>query len=77
MINEYDQIVLKADVPGEGLRAGDVGTVVHIYQSGKGFEVEFFTLTGETITVVTLDAAQVREISEKDVPHDRPMEAAA
>lgn len=77
MINEHDQIVLKAHIPGEGLRPGDVGTVVHVYGGGKGFEVEFFTLTGGTITVVTLDASQVREISEKDVSHARPMEAAA
>lgn len=30
-IKEHDCIVLTADLPDEGLKAGDVGTVVHIH----------------------------------------------
>ena len=34
MIKEHDRIVLKAAIPAEGLEAGDVGTVVHVYRDG-------------------------------------------
>ncbi len=30
-IKEHDCVVLTVDVPKEGLKAGDVGTVVHIH----------------------------------------------
>ena len=49
MIKEHDIVVLTEDVPEEGLTAGDVGTVVHIHNNGEGYEVEFMTLTGQTI----------------------------
>jgi hypothetical protein len=39
VIHEHDCIVLTQDIPDEGLRAGDVGTVAHI-QSAKGTTYE-------------------------------------
>ena len=60
MINEHECVVLTEDLPAEGLKAGDIGTVVHIHEGGAAYEVEFMTLTGETIAVTTLLAAQVR-----------------
>ena len=51
MINELDRVVLTTSVPGEGLEAGDVGTVVHVRRDGLAFEVEFTTLTGNTAAV--------------------------
>ena len=73
MIKEHDCVVLKEDVTAEGLQAGDVGTVVHIHQGGRGYEVEFMTLTGETVAVVTLMASQVRPIARRDVNHVREL----
>ena len=58
MIKELERVVLSADLPDEGLKAGDVGTVVMIHQGGKGFEVEFVTLDGETIAVTSVGADQ-------------------
>ncbi len=52
MIKEHDRVVLTVDVPAEGLEAGDVGTVVHIYSGGVAYEVEFVTLEGNTAAVV-------------------------
>jgi hypothetical protein len=40
MIKEHDLVVLGTAVPSEGLVAGDVGTVVHIYHDGQAYEVE-------------------------------------
>jgi hypothetical protein len=59
MMKEHDCVVLTANVPDEGLEAGDVGTVVHFHKGGEGYEVEFMTLTGETVAIVTLLAGQV------------------
>jgi hypothetical protein len=76
MINEHDCVVLTRDVPEESLQAGDIGTVVHIHQGGAGYEVEFMTLTGETLAVVTLLPAQIRPIARRDVAHVRELSAA-
>ena len=48
MIRDHDRVVLTAPVPKERLEIGDVGTVVHVYQDGKAFEVEFITLSTAT-----------------------------
>ena len=36
MLKEHDRIVLTCDIPGEGLEAGDVGTIVHVHRHGEG-----------------------------------------
>jgi hypothetical protein len=46
MIKEHDRVVLKKSVPAQGLKTGDVGTVIHVYKKGAAFEVEFLTLMG-------------------------------
>jgi hypothetical protein len=76
MIKEHDCVVLTQDVPGEDLQAGDVGTVVHIHTGAAGYEVEFMTLAGETLAVVTLLPTQVRPIARRDVAHVRELAAA-
>lgn len=70
-INEHDRVVLTVDLPGEKLAAGDVGTVVHIYPEGKAFEVEFVSLEGETVAVVTLERARVRPVDRHEITHAR------
>jgi len=73
MIKEHDCVVLTSDVPDEGLVAGDVGTVVHIHKGGEGYEVEFMTLTGETVAIITLLAGQVRPLNHRDLAHTREL----
>ena len=46
-IKEHDRVVLLKDVTDEGLKAGDVGTVVHVYRHGEAFEVEFMTVSNK------------------------------
>lgn len=77
MIEEHDRIVLKAAVPAEGLEAGDVGTVVHVYRDGAAYEVEFTTLDGDTAVVVTVEAAQVRPVHKREITHARELLALA
>jgi hypothetical protein len=76
IINQFERVVLTVDLPEVGLEKGDIGTVVDIYEGGKGYEVEFITLRGRTIAVETLLAHQVRAAKADDVPHVRELEAA-
>ena len=73
MIKEHDRVVLTVAVPTEGLEAGDVGTVVHLYRDGLAYEVEFTTLDGKTAAVVTVEAAQVRPVGGRGITHAREM----
>jgi len=73
MIKEHDCIVLTIDLPDEGLKAGDVGTVVHIHRDGVAYEVEFLTLTGRTVAVATVLASQARPINARDISHVREL----
>jgi hypothetical protein len=76
MIKEHDRVVLKTAVAAENLEAGDVGTVVHIYRDGLAYEVEFTTLNGDTAAVVTVEAAQVRPVHEREITHARELQPA-
>jgi len=58
-------------------RNGVLGTVVLVHQNGKGFEVEFTTLDGETVAVVTLAASQVRVARSGEIAHARRLAQAA
>ena len=72
-IKEHDCVVLTADLPAEGLLAGDVGTVVHIHKDGVAYEAEFITLTGRTVAVATVEASQLRPVSRQDLNHVREL----
>ncbi len=73
MIKEHDRVVLATAVPSEGLVAGDVGTVVHVYRDGQAYEVEFTTLEGKTAAVVTLEVTQVRPVGKREITHAREL----
>jgi hypothetical protein len=71
MIGELDTVVLTRDLPEQRLEAGDVGCVVMVHEDGAGYEVEFVTLSGDTVAVVTLPAAAVRPVGAGELPHVR------
>jgi hypothetical protein len=71
MIKEHDRVVLQTDLPDDGLERGDVGTIVNVYGHGDAYDVEFITLVGETITVTTLLADQVRPVRKREITHAR------
>ena len=72
-MNEHDAAVLTEDLPEHGLRKGDVGAVVMTHAGGAGYEVEFVTLEGETIAVITVTASQVRPVAPREIAHARPV----
>jgi len=73
MINEFDRVVLTEAVPRESLEKGDVGTVVHVYDDGKAYEVEFTMLDGHTAAVVTVEASKVRPVGRREITHAREL----
>ncbi|WP_433461191.1 DUF4926 domain-containing protein [Micromonospora sp. CA-248212] len=53
-------VELREAIPGEGLPAGTVGTVVHIFSGPPAaYEVEFTDADGRTVAMVTLRADQL------------------
>lgn len=74
-IAEHERAILTTDVPEKGLIAGDVGTVVSVHRSegegAAGYTLEFFSLSGETITLATVTADAVRPAKATDVTHAR------
>lgn len=68
-------VVLKRDEPDHGLKQGDTGTIVELYEP-DGVEVEFLTGAGSTRAVLTLTENDVRHLSENDILAARPVDAA-
>ena len=71
MISELDMVVLTSDLSEHGLQKGDVGTVVHVYSVGGGYEVEFVTAEGRTVAVLTLTATDIRPMAAREILHVR------
>ena len=71
MIAEHSLVVLDCEPPHEKLNRGDVGTIVHVYQSGSGYEVEFVDGGGQTVALVTVGSDDVRAIEAGELLHTR------
>lgn len=73
MIKELDRVILSTNLPEHSLKSGDIGTVVLMHDLSEGFEVEFVSLDGETVAVVSLFTHQVRPIGRREIAHARPL----
>ncbi len=73
MLKEHDIVVLAQDYPSHGLRAGDIGAIVHVYPGAKAYEVEVVTFSGKTAALVTLDPEQVRAVASNEIAHAREL----
>lgn len=63
-----ESVVATVDIPEEGIRAGDVGTIIDIYlELAIAYEVEFLTASGSERALVTLGPDQIRHFSPADV----------
>ena len=70
-----ETVVLTRDLPQYGLKEGDLGTVVELYEP-DGLEVEFVTAAGRTQAVVTLHIGDVRKVKANDLIAVRPLQPA-
>jgi hypothetical protein len=68
---ELETVVLLADRPDAGLRAGDLGAVVQVY-GAEAVEVEFATVSGQTQALLTLRVDEVRPVADTDLLAVRP-----
>jgi len=55
MIKELDVIILTHDIQEYGLKKGSEGAIVHCYQDGQAFEVEFVDKRGNSLALLTLE----------------------
>ena len=83
MFKELDVITLTSPVPrdciweippgsplaavGEGLRSGDIGTIVCMQSDGETFDVEFLEPGGHTVAIATVSASQARPATKEDI----------
>jgi len=63
---KLDVVVLETDLPALGLKKGDLGAVVELYEP-NGLEVEFVTASGRTEALTTLTESDVRSVVEDDL----------
>ncbi|MBP0027758.1 DUF4926 domain-containing protein [Roseofilum reptotaenium CS-1145] len=71
MISELDRVVLTTDLPEYYFKTGDIGTVLLVHQEGLGYEVEFITITGKPLAIVSLFNSQVRAIGDREIAQAR------
>ena len=71
-----DTVVLDRDLPDHGLRKGDLGAVMELYEP-DGLEVEFVTASGRTAAVLTLTAQDVRPVADNDLVSVRQLARSA
>ena len=76
MLSEHDLLALRVDQPQHRLRAGDTGTVVSVHPASRAYTVEFMTLGGDTLALLTLPEAQVRPVGADEIAQARPLAAA-
>lgn len=67
---------LKRQIHKYGLCAGDLGSVVEIYEP-DGLEVEFVKASGETLAVITVSENKVRHVDASDIVSVRSLSHAA
>jgi Domain of unknown function (DUF4926) len=63
---ELETVVLERDIPERGLRKGDLGAVVELYDP-DGLEVEFVRASGKTQALVELKTSDVRSVCDEDL----------
>lgn len=63
MIKEHDVVALTEDRPADGLYKGDVGAVIHYYQTVETYEVEFIDERGRTKRIASIPASQLMKLN--------------
>jgi hypothetical protein len=73
MIKEHDRVALTEDLPEYGLKRGDIATVVMVHAI-PGYELEFVTLNGDTLAVISAHPHQVRPLGQREIAQARSLE---
>ena len=75
-MQELERVALTEDLPQHGLKIGDIGMILHIYADHKGYEVEFVTLSGELIALVSVHPSQIRQLEQDEIASARRVKTA-
>ena len=74
----FTRVALKEDLPEQGLRRGDVATIVEAHAAGTGqepgYSLEVFNAVGETIAVVVVRESQIEPLAPDEVLHVRHLD---
>ena len=68
MINELETVELIRDIPKYGLKKGDLGEILNSNEDKDTFEIGFINVEGMTVTLITLNRADVRKTRRKKSP---------
>ncbi len=71
MLKPLDPVVLTKDLPRQGLKRGDLGAIVDVFEA-ESLEVEFVTASGKTEALLKLAVADVRSVADSDMLSVRP-----
>lgn len=74
----FQRIALVWDIPEEGLKQGDVATIVehHPVANGEdGYSLEVFNALGSTVAVITVPESALQPLSENEVLSVRSLAA--
>jgi hypothetical protein len=74
----YTQIALTRDIPQDGLRRGDIATVVDHHPSPEpggeeGYSLEVFNALGDTLVVTVVPESAIEVLREDQVLSVRPL----
>ena len=75
-MKELERVALTEDLPEHRLKIGDIGMILHIYADHKGYEVEFITLSGELIALVSVYPSQIRQLEQDEIASARRVKTA-
>lgn len=76
-MEELERVALTEDIPQHNLKAGDIGMVVHVYRGEEpGYEVEFVTVHGELVALVSVYPSQIRSLAGDEIASARRVESA-
>ena len=64
--SSLDTVALDRDIPEHGLKLGDLGTIVEIYEPNR-LELEFVTASGRTVALLTVRVDDVRHVADCDL----------
>ena len=67
----FSRVVLKTDVPENGLRRGDLATIVEYHEGlpgqEPGYSLEVFNAVGDTVAVIALGESQIESLREDEI----------
>ena len=79
-IELFKRVALTIDIPDQGLRKGDVATVVEYLPAKEGehgYALEVFNAIGETIAVITVPESAVEPLTADRIPSVRSLAKSA